>query len=111
MFCSFFSNQIQVLLFSEQLKSWQDSITNKESSENRSDGVRKVKFTDSCVFLAACASGDQQEVGRLLDQGADVNTTNVDGMTALHQVGYVSYPSNHSYLFLPPVLGVGGCIS
>lgn len=31
-------------------------------------------------------SGDKDEVLRLLDQGADIDTANVDGLTALHQV-------------------------
>ena len=46
-----------------------------------------VQFTDGCVFLAACASGDRDEVLRLVkERGADIDTANVDGLTALHQV-------------------------
>lgn len=36
--------------------------------------------------MAACASGDVEDVRRLLDEGADINTANVDGLTSLHQV-------------------------
>ncbi|NXI09212.1 MYPT1 phosphatase, partial [Irena cyanogastra] len=45
----------------------------------------KVKFDDGAVFLAACSSGDTEEVLRLLERGADINYANVDGLTALHQ--------------------------
>ena len=45
-----------------------------------------LQFTDGCVFLAACAAGDKDEVLRLVKRGADIDTANVDGLTALHQV-------------------------
>nr|XP_022287241.1 protein phosphatase 1 regulatory subunit 12A-like isoform X14 [Crassostrea virginica] len=68
----------------EQLKRWGESDTNKAADTPR-DKPRKVKFQDGCVFLAACSSGDTEEVARLLRRGADINTANVDGLTALHQ--------------------------
>lgn len=37
--------------------------------------------------MAACSAGDQEEVAALLRQGADINHANIDGLTALHQVG------------------------
>ena len=40
----------------------------------------------SCVFLAACAAADKEEVERLVQKGAEIDTANVDGLTALHQV-------------------------
>lgn len=43
-----------------------------------------MNFSDGCIFLAACAAGDKQEVLRLLEKGADIDTANVDGLTALH---------------------------
>ena len=68
----------------EQLNRWQLSETNKEMSERKSSP--NVRFQDGCVFLAACSSGDKEEVKRLICKGADINTANVDGLTALHQV-------------------------
>jgi len=72
----------------EQLKRWDISDTNKESEKPRNSEKSRVKFNDGCVFLAACSSCDTDEVERLLSKGADVNATNVDGLTALHQVLY-----------------------
>lgn len=69
----------------EQLKRWEDSDTNK-CLNHTLDKDKKVKFQDGCIFLAACSSGDTEEVERLLKRGADINTANIDGLTALHQV-------------------------
>ena len=68
----------------EQLNRWNDSDTNKESSERKPSG--SVRFQDGCVFLAACSTADKEEIKRLLSKGADINTANIDGLTALHQV-------------------------
>ncbi|XP_076286041.1 myosin binding subunit isoform X8 [Lasioglossum baleicum] len=68
----------------EQLKRWEQSETNREPALPR-QVARKIKFSADCVFLAACAAGDKEEVVRLLQKGADINTGNVDGLTALHQ--------------------------
>ncbi|XP_015833003.1 protein phosphatase 1 regulatory subunit 12B isoform X2 [Tribolium castaneum] len=68
----------------EQLKRWEDSDTNREPVYPKQTS-RKIKFSSGCVFLAACAAGDKDEVLRLLENGADINTANVDGLTALHQ--------------------------
>lgn len=91
----------------EQLKRWDESETNRESHEFKADSKRKVAFPEGyvgnfadnlifvslmclfflrCVFLAACASGDIDDVKKLLEKGADINTANVDGLTSLHQV-------------------------
>ena len=70
----------------EQLRRWNLSETFNESSE-RKNKDSKIKFQDGCVFLAACSSGDTEEVEKLLAKGADINTANIDGLTALHQVG------------------------
>ncbi|ETE66024.1 Protein phosphatase 1 regulatory subunit 12B, partial [Ophiophagus hannah] len=51
----------------------------------RHRGGGRVRFEDGAVFLAACSSGDTEEVKRLLARGARLNTANVDGLTALHQ--------------------------
>ncbi|XP_069753251.1 protein phosphatase 1 regulatory subunit 12A-like isoform X2 [Narcine bancroftii] len=68
----------------EQLKRWLGSETDREADRPRTKQAR-VKFDEGAVFLAACSSGDQDEVEKLLQKGADINYTNVDGLTALHQ--------------------------
>ncbi|KAM9311186.1 protein phosphatase 1 regulatory subunit 12A [Gastrophryne carolinensis] len=68
----------------EQLKRWIGSETDLEPNVVKRK-KSKVKFDDGAVFLAACSSGDSDEVLRLLDRGADINYANVDGLTALHQ--------------------------
>ncbi|KAM4523631.1 protein phosphatase 1 regulatory subunit 12A isoform 5-T5 [Fundulus diaphanus] len=68
----------------EQLKRWLGSETDQEPPVLKKKKT-KVKFDDGAVFLAACSSGDTEEVLRLLDRGADINYANVDGLTALHQ--------------------------
>ena len=72
----------------QQLEQWEKSVTNKEpayvSSKRKNP---RVRFGESVVFLAASQSGDVEEVERLLtEEGADVNSVNKDGLTALHQV-------------------------
>ncbi|XP_071043701.1 protein phosphatase 1 regulatory subunit 12A isoform X3 [Parasteatoda tepidariorum] len=69
----------------EQLKRWEDSETNQVSPTIPKDKKNTIKFSDGCVFLAACAASDTEEVERLLKLGTDINTANVDGLTALHQ--------------------------
>lgn len=69
----------------EQLKRWEESDTNREPVSPKRK-IRRIKFSSGCVFLAACAAGDKDEVIKLLENGADINTANVDGLTALHQV-------------------------
>ncbi|XP_077329728.1 protein phosphatase 1 regulatory subunit 12A isoform X1 [Lithobates pipiens] len=68
----------------EQLKRWIGSETDLEPNVVKRKKA-KVKFDDGAVFLAACSSGDSDEVLKLLDRGADINYANVDGLTALHQ--------------------------
>lgn len=72
----------------EQLRRWRRSQTEQEPAERQPRtrrGGPRVRFEDGAVFLAACSSGDTDEVRRLLARGADVDTANVDGLTALHQ--------------------------
>ena len=68
----------------EQIRRWQESETNNVVPDKVQK--RKVKFSDGCIFLAAGAAGDEEELKRLLDRGADINTVNQDGITALHAV-------------------------
>ena len=82
----------------EQLKRWQESETSKEPNEPKIKS-RKIQFTDGCVFLASCAASDCEEVDRLIKRGADIDTANVDGLTALHQVLYKNvYPSTPRFI-------------
>ncbi|XP_032309583.1 protein phosphatase 1 regulatory subunit 12B isoform X19 [Drosophila ananassae] len=78
-------NNSAMMKRAEQLKRWEESDTNRAAPTPRAEHGRRIKFTSGCVFLAACLSGDKAEVIQLLDQGADINTANVDGLTALHQ--------------------------
>lgn len=77
----------------EQLKRWEESDTNLEPALPKNLASRRIKFSSGCVFLAACMSGDKEEVLRLLESGADIDTANVDGLTALHQVSSLIYLS------------------
>ncbi|XP_031464454.1 protein phosphatase 1 regulatory subunit 12B isoform X4 [Phasianus colchicus] len=76
----------------EQLRRWKGSLTEQEPvaagggrGRHRGAGGSRVRFEEGAVFLAACSSGDTEEVKRLLGRGARIDTTNVDGLTALHQ--------------------------
>lgn len=77
----------------DQLQRWLRSETDRTGSESgvtsSGSGTRraKVRFAQGAVFMAACSAGDREEVAALLRQGADINHANVDGLTALHQVG------------------------
>ncbi|RZF38920.1 hypothetical protein LSTR_LSTR005167 [Laodelphax striatellus] len=68
----------------EQLKRYEESELNRELPVV-SNSNKRIKFSSDCVFLAACAAGDKDEVERLLREGADIDTANVDGLTSLHQ--------------------------
>jgi protein phosphatase 1 regulatory subunit 12A len=79
----------------EQLKRYEDSETNRESIVPKIASERKVRFSSGCIFLAACAAGDKDEVLNMLNSaGADIDTANVDGLTALHQVNIGGKLSN-----------------
>ncbi|XP_017956796.1 protein phosphatase 1 regulatory subunit 12A isoform X22 [Drosophila navojoa] len=78
-------NNSAMMKRAEQLKRWEESDTNRAAPSPRHEHSRRIKFSSGCVFLAACLSGDKEEVLQLLEQGADINTANVDGLTALHQ--------------------------
>ncbi|XP_029437921.1 protein phosphatase 1 regulatory subunit 12A-like isoform X2 [Rhinatrema bivittatum] len=70
----------------EQLSRWLGSETDR--AEPRASGaarLARVRFAQGAVFMAACSAGERAEVRTLLAAGADINGTNVDGLTALHQ--------------------------
>lgn len=99
----------------EQLKRWEDSDTNRASNLPKDPSTRKVKFSSGCVFLAACLSGDKDDILRLIENGVDIDTANVDGLTALHQV---NVPSKFFILFFSVWFGfssqirfVSSCVS
>ena len=48
--------------------------------------LSKVKFQNNDIFLSVCQSGDEDEVEELLKKRSDINSSNIDGVTALHQV-------------------------
>ncbi|XP_057711315.1 protein phosphatase 1 regulatory subunit 12A isoform X5 [Corythoichthys intestinalis] len=81
----------------EQLRRWLGSETDLEPPILRRRNTR-VKFDDGAVFLAACSSGDTDEVQRMLDRGADINYANVDGLTALHQACIDDNPDMVTFL-------------
>lgn len=59
-------------------------LSNKDSIRRR--GGNSVKFSNSTLFLAACANGDLEECERLLkNKLVDINTTTNDGLTGLHE--------------------------
>lgn len=70
----------------EQLKRYNGSILDHTSSTPKDPEKTRFKFKKEYIFLAVCASDDIEEVERLLEEGVDINTANVDGLTALHQV-------------------------
>lgn len=80
-----------------QLKRWEESEANRASLLPK-EHPRKVKFHDGCVFLAACSSGDREEVLQLLEKGVDINTSNIDDLTALHQVNIVQRESENTVI-------------
>lgn len=79
-------NNSAVMKRAEQLKRWEESDTNQQPPVPRPERGSRIKFSSGCIFLAACLAGDKEEVLKMLEQGADINTANVDGLTALHQV-------------------------
>ncbi|CAF3870919.1 unnamed protein product [Adineta steineri] len=67
----------------EQLRRWDESETNRQSTNIKLS--QRVKFEQAYIFLAACSSEDRDEIDKLLQRGVDINTSNIDGLTALHQ--------------------------
>ena len=60
---------------------------NNKTLSERKKKIRstKVRFSNDTLFLAACVNGDLEECRRLLSEGTNIDCTNIDGMTAMHQ--------------------------
>ncbi|XP_077313654.1 protein phosphatase 1 regulatory subunit 12C isoform X2 [Lithobates pipiens] len=88
----------------EQLRQWARSCTNQEAAEPRwqrrkrrlderggradGDAGRAVRFERAAEFLAACAGGDLLEAEEMLrgeERKEITDSTNTDGISALHQ--------------------------
>ena len=69
----------------ESIKKWKQSDTAKEPNV-RHENKFTIQFDKGTVFLSAVASGDVDETAKLIKGGVDIDHTNVDGLTALHQV-------------------------
>ncbi|XP_069821833.1 protein phosphatase 1 regulatory subunit 12A-like isoform X5 [Dendropsophus ebraccatus] len=69
----------------EQLRLWSGSETDRCLPPGSTRRPPRVRFAQGAVFMAACSAGDREEVRQLLAAGAQINSTNVDGLTALHQ--------------------------
>nr|CDS26837.2 protein phosphatase 1 regulatory subunit 12B [Hymenolepis microstoma] len=67
----------------QQIESWEASEMNKEIVNPRPP--ERVNFPIDVQFHAACKNADLDEVKSLLANGVDINVTNVDGLTVLHQ--------------------------
>ena len=68
-----------------QLQEWQGSDTNNLNLANQTK-KNLIQFKRKFMFLDSVIQQDAEEVQRLLALGVDVNYTNTDGISALHQV-------------------------
>ena len=71
-----------------QLKLWENSETNRQSYTI--DAARlnpSIRFDEKTLFLDAASRGDVDEVKRLvLNEGVEINSLDVHGLTPLHKV-------------------------
>lgn len=74
---------------SSRLNKHNKSINSFDSAsldENYLSSSSKVKFTNSTLFLNACANGDLDECKRMIEaKVVDINVTTCDGLTGLHE--------------------------
>ncbi|XP_056633981.1 protein phosphatase 1 regulatory inhibitor subunit 16B [Diorhabda sublineata] len=70
-----------------QLKFWlqKEKEHSKRNSKYQKSNKRGISFDDSVVLLEAAARNDIDEVRRLLMKGVSPDSSNEDGLTALHQ--------------------------
>ncbi|XP_024940893.1 protein phosphatase 1 regulatory subunit 16A isoform X2 [Cephus cinctus] len=70
----------------QQLKVWRQREKEWLRHQTRhSSNKRHIFFNDSVMLLEAAARNDIDEVRRLLKKGVNPDSTNEDGLTALHQ--------------------------
>ncbi|XP_015111959.1 protein phosphatase 1 regulatory subunit 16A isoform X3 [Diachasma alloeum] len=70
----------------QQLKVWRQREKEWLRHQTRhSSNKRSIYFDDSVMLLEAAARNDIDEVRRLLKKGVNPDSTNEDGLTALHQ--------------------------
>ncbi|XP_054286674.1 protein phosphatase 1 regulatory subunit 16A isoform X1 [Macrosteles quadrilineatus] len=70
-----------------QLKLWAAREREWERGRHRRERTnhRRIRFSDSVMLLEAASRNDITEVERLLEKGVSPDSTNEDGLTALHQ--------------------------
>ncbi|XP_076358164.1 protein phosphatase 1 regulatory subunit 16A-like [Tachypleus tridentatus] len=76
----------------QQLKQWSQNEKDFYKMRKKSERTRKshgaqhnIHFIPSVILLEASSRNDIEEVRRLLKSGVDPDSTNEDGLTALHQ--------------------------
>ena len=70
----------------DQLRRWDESATAAIDLENPK--LNKIRFEKKFMFLDSVTQQDVDEVKELLRLDVDVNHTNPDGISALHQVSH-----------------------
>ncbi|XP_063235867.1 protein phosphatase 1 regulatory subunit 16A [Bacillus rossius redtenbacheri] len=73
----------QLKVWSQREKEWQRRHRSNHSTINPKK--RSIYFSDSVMLLEAAARNDIEEVRRLLMKDVNPDSTNEDGLTALHQ--------------------------
>lgn len=80
------SSNINVTSSSSGSVSSPSSRESRIKPRGRSNSDLSVKFSNSTLFLTACANGDQSESERLLSEKlVDIDVTTSDGLTGLHE--------------------------
>ena len=87
-----------------------DSTNKSHRSEQHLTQRQQVKFTNSTLFLSACANGDLSECERLLsDNLVDVNATTCDGLTGLHEAAICGNAEMVEYLLEQREVNINCC--
>lgn len=71
----------------------------RANKKGKSSADLQVKFSNSTLFLTACANGDINECERLLNENLiDINVTTCDGLTGLHEAAICGNAQMVEYL-------------